>query len=158
MPQGIVISHWSTVSLMIINNYRILELEYTPIIHPFLSHRTLRNSQTWKVWHHINITIRFIFIKNKLYIVPFITNTSYITNILCTELLNHTIHTNILRKILSLYYKWTSITPLLIIFKSPLRTHKPLSIITASPVLYVAIISRRMIKMLDNWISIKHQP
>ena len=46
IPQGIVIFHFPTVSVMICNNFRILELEYPSVHHPSLFLLILWHSQT----------------------------------------------------------------------------------------------------------------
>ena len=48
MPQGIVIVQRPPLSIMIRNNFRLLELDYIPINHPSLFLLTLRHSQDLK--------------------------------------------------------------------------------------------------------------
>ena len=64
MPQGILIVHQPPISVMTHNNFRIIKLDYPPIHHPYLLLLTLCHSQTWNFWHHHNIVIRILKIKN----------------------------------------------------------------------------------------------
>ena len=60
MLQGIVIVHLPPVSVMIRNNFRILELDYLPIHYPSILLLDLRHSQTQKGLHHHNIVIKLL--------------------------------------------------------------------------------------------------
>ena len=63
MHQGIVIFHCPPVSVMIRNNFRIIELGYLSIKQNSLFLLTLQHSQTRKGWHHHDFVTRIL--KNK---------------------------------------------------------------------------------------------
>ena len=103
IPQGILIIHCPPVSIMIRNNFRINKLDYLPIHYPYLLLLTLQHSLTRKGWHDNNIIFRINLKQNKLFIVPFTTYTSHITNMFLPEVLNNSISVSTLRTISPLF-------------------------------------------------------
>ena len=79
MTQYIVILHQPPVSVIICNNFRILELDYRPIHHPHLLYLTPPTQSTRKGWHHHNIVIRLLK-KNKLNSVSYQSQLRYTTS------------------------------------------------------------------------------
>ena len=89
--------------IMTSNKYRILELDYLPIQHPYFFLLTLQNSQKWKGWHHHNTTIRLIQNRNtRICLIPFTTKIFHITNAFWPEVIVNAISMNPLRTILPL--------------------------------------------------------
>ena len=60
IPRGILHFHCLPVSVMMHNNFSIIELDHLPTHHPSFFLLTLWHSLTWKIWHPRNIIIRLI--------------------------------------------------------------------------------------------------
>ena len=93
MLQGIVILHWTPVYLMIRNRFRILEMEYFPIHHPYLF---LLNLWCWRVVFNLMSGLS----NEPTNVGSILFATSYWTSFLMHSWMRNLSHTTIWRSIL----------------------------------------------------------